>query len=108
MRLGSAVEATDVRYVAEAWLNGEHLGTRLWAPYRWGTTGLLREGGNELVVHVTNTLANQALRPDVMQEAKDRGWWNTYRERSQPMMEESLPSGISPVVRLWLSEEEVE
>ncbi|MGQ9732231.1 MAG: glycosyl hydrolase [Candidatus Zipacnadales bacterium] len=100
----SVIEIADVMYVAEAWLNGQALGTRIWPPYRWETTGVLRKGRNELVAHVTNTLANEALRPEVMDEAKARGWWNTYRERSQPMMEESLPSGVAPEVLLWLAD----
>ena len=89
---------------AQLRLKSEHLGKRVWGPYRWDTTGLLRGGENELVIHVTNTLANQALRPDVIEEAKARAWWNTYRERAQPMMEESLPSGIRPDVALWLGD----
>jgi hypothetical protein len=100
----SALELDQVRYVAEAWLNEHPLGARLWPPYRWDTTGLIRPGQNELLVHVTNTLANAALKPEVMQQAKDRGWWNVYRERAQPMMEESLPSGVDPVVMILLGD----
>jgi hypothetical protein len=103
-RVASAIALDNVRYVADAKLNGEPLGALIWAPYRWDTTGLLREGRNELVVRVTNTLANATLKPEVMEEAKARGWWNTYRERSQPMMEESLPSGVSPVVSILLGD----
>jgi len=101
----SALELSDVRYVAEAWLNGQHLGRRLWEPYTFETTGLIRVGPNELVVHVTNTLANAALAPEAMKEAKTRGWWNVYRERAQPMMEENVASGVSPVARIWLGAE---
>jgi hypothetical protein len=105
-RRRSAIALADVRYVAEGELNGQPLGALIWAPYRWDTTGLLRTGRNELVVQITNTLANAALSPEVMEEAKARGWWNVYRERSQPMMEESVASGVSPVVRLCLGNEE--
>jgi len=98
--VASAVELDDVRYVAEGELNGEPLAPLIWPPYRWDTTGLIHEGRNALVVRITNTLANAALKPEAMEEAKVRGWWNTYRERSQPMMEESLPSGVNPVVRI--------
>ena len=100
----SAIALSDVRYVAEGELNGQPLEPLIWAPYTWDSTGLVRVGHNELVVRITNTLANAALEPSAMEEAKARGWWNTYRERAQPMMEESLPSGVGPVVRLLLPE----
>ncbi len=48
----------DVRMVAEVWLNGVHLGVRLWAPYRFCVTDKLEEGSNRLDVRVVNTLAN--------------------------------------------------
>ena len=105
-RRPSAIVLANVRYVAEGELNGEPLDAQIWAPYRWETTGLIRPGRNELVVQITNTLANAALKPEAMEEAKARGWWNTYRERSQPMMEESVASGVNPVVRLHLGNEE--
>jgi len=105
-RGSSAIVLANVRTVAEGELNGQPLEALIWEPYRWDTTGLLRPGRNELVVQITNTLANAALRPEVMQEAKARGWWNTYRERSQPMMEESVASGVNPVVRLRLGDRE--
>lgn len=96
----SAILLTDVRYVAEGKLNGQTLRPLIWEPYQWDTTGLIRAGVNELEVYITNTLANAALDPEAIQEAKQHGWWNTYRERTQPMMEESIPSGVNPVVRL--------
>ena len=89
------------------WINGQHAGKCLWAPHEFEVGELLRGGANEVTIHITNTLANQALREDVMQQAKDRGWWNPYRERTQSMMEEALPSGMDPVVRVWWSVDEV-
>lgn len=99
------LELTEVRYVAEMWVNGKPAGKQLWAPYEFDVTGLLAPGDNELVIHVTNTLANQALKPEAVEEAKANGWWNTYRERSQSMMEENLRSGMAPEVVVWLGEE---
>ncbi len=43
---------------AEAWLNGRHLGVRLWRPYRFRLDSSLRRGENLLRVRVANTLAN--------------------------------------------------
>ena len=101
------LDLTDVSGVAEVWINGQHAGKCLWAPHEFEVGELLRGGANEVTIHITNTLANQALREDVMQQAKDRGWWNPYRERTQSMMEEALPSGMDPVVRVWWSVDEV-
>jgi hypothetical protein len=98
-----SLEVTGVRHVAEAWVNGEYAGRCIWSPYMWEIGELVREGANHVTIHVTNTLANQALRPDVIEEAESRGWWNAYCERAEPMMRESLPSGMEPVIRIWLS-----
>ena len=98
-----ALELSEVCHVAEVWVNGEHAGCCLWPPYLLDIAHLVRDGENEVLVQVTNTLANQALRPDVIEEAKLRGWWNAYCDRAEPMMRESLPSGMEPVVRIWLS-----
>jgi hypothetical protein len=99
------IELSRVQYVAEAWLNRQPLGSHAWAPYRWDATGLIRAGQNELVVRVSNTLANACLRPEAVAEAKAHGWWNVYCERATPMMEESLPSGVDPLVTVWVSGE---
>jgi len=88
----------EVGFVAAAWLNGQALGRRAWPPYRFDITDLAHAGTNDLTVQVTNTLANQAVREEVVQMAKDRGWFNSYYERALPWMRESLRSGlIGPV-----------
>jgi hypothetical protein len=48
-----------VRDVAEVELNGKALGRRLWRPYRYDVTDIVRPGSNQITVRVTNTLANQ-------------------------------------------------
>jgi hypothetical protein len=60
----------------------------------------LRPGANELVVIVTNTLANQILRPDVPAEADRRGWLTVYSKGTAPYEREALPSGLWGPVRL--------
>ncbi|MBN1553336.1 MAG: hypothetical protein JXA11_01215 [Phycisphaerae bacterium] len=49
----------DVRCACEAFLNGQSLGRRAWAPFAFSIDGALRAGKNELKIIVTNTLANQ-------------------------------------------------
>ena len=52
-----------VRDVAEVELNGKALGRRLWRPYRYDVTDIVRPGSNRITVRVTNTLANQKGTP---------------------------------------------
>jgi hypothetical protein len=49
----------DVRNIAEVRINGQSVGTRLWPPYRFDITRLLKPGQNRLQIGVTNTLANR-------------------------------------------------
>ena len=44
---------------AEVWVNGQHAGVRMSAPYTFDVSGMLKDGENELVIEVTNTLAKQ-------------------------------------------------
>ena len=52
-----------VRDVAEVELNGKALGRRLWRPYRYDITDIVRSGSNQITVRVTNTLANRKGAP---------------------------------------------
>ena len=52
------IQKTNVERV-ELFLNGESLGVRAFTPYAWFIDGeKLRDGENDLVIRVTNTLAN--------------------------------------------------
>ncbi len=44
--------------VAEVYANGEYCGDVMWFPYTADLTGKLREGENEIVIKLTNTLRN--------------------------------------------------
>ncbi len=46
-----------VRGTAEVWVNGASAGSRVWSPYRFDATALVRPGVNTVEVHVFNTLA---------------------------------------------------
>jgi hypothetical protein len=45
-----------VRGTAEVRVNGQVVGVRIWSPYRFDLTGLVRDGVNHLTVTVRNTL----------------------------------------------------
>ncbi|HEY3397529.1 MAG TPA: glycosyl hydrolase [Armatimonadota bacterium] len=49
----------EVRECAEVWVNGKLAGAPLWPPYRVEITDLLQPGANEVVVVVSNLLANR-------------------------------------------------
>jgi len=84
----------EVGYIARAWLNDEELGESAWPPHRVEITGLAVPGINELVVEVTTTLANQAAREDVVQMAREKGWFNAYYGRTLEWMRTETRSGL--------------
>ena len=52
------IDLGEVGQTAHLWLNGADLGTRICRPYRYDLSSALKRGRNELVVEVSNTLAN--------------------------------------------------
>ncbi|XEC96147.1 hypothetical protein AB6A23_06185 [Paenibacillus tarimensis] len=52
----AVLDAGHIRGTAEAWLDGEPLGVRLWKPYRFALAGKLTAGNHRLRIRVTNTL----------------------------------------------------
>ncbi|MBR5313238.1 MAG: glycosyl transferase family 2 [Clostridia bacterium] len=57
----AGIDLGTVGQTSHLWLNGTDLGVRVCPPYRYDLTSALREGTNELVIEVSNTLAG-ALR----------------------------------------------
>lgn len=45
--------------VAQVWLNGHDIGTRICPPYAYEASGYLEPKGNRLVIEVTNTLVKE-------------------------------------------------
>ena len=85
-------------FAVEVWVNGKPVGRRAWSPFHFDVTRHLRAGANELRVRVTNTLANQWLRPEVHDRDK-RDWSNMYLERVTPFLADSAHAGlVGPVV----------
>lgn len=44
--------------MADVWLNGKLVGTKVWEPYRFDLTPFARAGANDLKIVVTNTMSN--------------------------------------------------
>ncbi|MBN1108893.1 MAG: hypothetical protein JXR66_03260 [Bacteroidales bacterium] len=49
----------NISSVGEVWLNGRHLGITWAEPYLSDVTGIIKEGGNKLVVEISNTWSNR-------------------------------------------------
>ncbi len=80
-------------------VNGVRIGRRAWRPFWFDVTGALAEGANTVHVWVTNTLANQWLRP-ALRERDNAHRPNPYRRRVQPFLEESRCAGLLGPVTL--------
>jgi hypothetical protein len=56
------IDCGDVRDFAEITINGRPAGVRLWPPFRFDATALLKPGANEIRIGVTNTRSNELTR----------------------------------------------
>lgn len=54
-----ALDLGEVGETARLWVNGEYAGIRVARPYRFEIGGLVRSGGNDIVVEVANNLARR-------------------------------------------------
>jgi len=95
-----AIDLGRVAFVAKVTLNGKEAGRRAWEPYRVEVTEMLKEGANVLEVEVTNTLADQSLRPEVLAMMREKGWRNGYRAKAEAFEAESLGGGLYGPVTL--------
>ena len=55
------LECGKIEGFAEAKVNGKSAGIRLWAPFRFDVTGMIKPGPNAIEIGVTNTRANEIL-----------------------------------------------
>ncbi|WP_235941467.1 hypothetical protein [Paenibacillus puerhi] len=82
----AVLDLGHVRGTAEAWLDGEPLGVRLWKPYRYELPGQVTEGEHELTVRVANTLGAhyEVGRPtSLVGGSPDMTYWSTERPQEQ-------------------------
>jgi beta-galactosidase/beta-glucuronidase len=45
--------------MAEVWINGKNAGSRLWRPFSYDISGLLKEGENNIRIRVGNLVHNE-------------------------------------------------
>jgi hypothetical protein len=53
------LDCGQVGVVAELWVNDQRAGARVWLPYSFDISGLVRSGNNKLRILVTNTMENE-------------------------------------------------
>ena len=91
MKRGAVLDLGDVKYTCEVFLNGKSLGCEIFSPFTYKLDELQDE--NELVIRVSNTLANAYKIADF---AKWFPGWNPDKlyKLNTLFQEESLPSGL--------------
>ena len=77
--------------IAEVYVNGIFCGTVWTAPYRADITKALKEGQNELEIHVTNTWANR-MEGDALLPENERITWTDgrYRKKYRTLLDAGL------------------
>ena len=88
-----------VAYVGEAILNGVSLGVKVFPPYRYDLPKELLRDNNELVVRVTNTVANEFERTMRFRKYKKR-LLTRYLKEEKIYHKESFPSGLFGPIKL--------
>jgi hypothetical protein len=53
------LDCGEVGVVAEVWINGKPAGTRVWLPFAFDITKLVKPGSNTVKILVTNTMENE-------------------------------------------------
>ena len=70
----SIVELEDVSYMAEVFVNGESVGARLWPPFRFDVSDVLKKGKNILTIRVGSLIANKMWMLDDINLLRTWGW----------------------------------
>jgi hypothetical protein len=76
-------------YMAEVWVNGQHVGARLWPPYEFAIGHMLRGGTNEVRVRVGNLLLNAVT------QFPNKEWLLRHTQNREEYLESGL---FGPVV----------
>ncbi|MCK4750967.1 MAG: hypothetical protein KAT15_28105, partial [Bacteroidales bacterium] len=87
-----------VLYMAEVWINGENAGSRLWRPFKYDISDLVKEGENHIHIRVGNLVHNEmSLINDV--EESITMWGKT----GIPLLKD-LDAGLFGPVRIVMKE----
>lgn len=76
------LDCGEVGVVAEAWVNGQAVGSRPWAPYVFDVSSQLHAGSNHIKVRIANTAANASavgIYHDTLKNIDCNGWYGPAR-----------------------------
>ena len=88
----------QVHNIAELWLNGEYIDTRLSAPYEFSLNQHLKQGLNQLKVIVTNTWRNQLIFDNQRAPSNKKTWTTNPPKPSDNILD---PSGLVGPVTIF-------
>jgi hypothetical protein len=83
---------------AEVWVNGRKAGERVWRPYRFDITGLVRSGLNQLRIRVANSDAGWQSQGDTIYP---KGSWGLRYETELDRLKTIRPNGLEGPVRIF-------
>lgn len=92
------IDLGDVYDIAELWLNGHKVGTRLAPPYKFDVSEHLMQRNNNIQIVVSNTWRNQLIF-DNQRAKEDKKTWTTNPPKHHETTLE--PSGIAGPVSLF-------
>ena len=93
----SLLDLGQVYDIAEVWLNGKKVATRIAPPYRYEVTDHLRVGKNHLKIVVTNTWRNQLIFDNQRAPDNKKTWTTNPPKQDEAALE---PSGLVGPVSL--------
>ncbi len=79
------------------WINGKPAGSRVWTPFEFDVTGLVKSGANQLRVRVANSDAGWMSQGDPIYE---RGAWGIKFASERDRLKTLHPNGLEGPVRL--------
>ncbi len=90
----------EVGVAAEVWLNGRPAGTRVWRPFRFDITRMIRTGRNELRIRVANSDAGWQSQGDTIYP---KGSWGLHYQTERDRLQTIRPNGLEGPVRILVA-----
>ena len=92
-----SIDLGKVKSIAEVFVNGQSVGTRLWPPFVFDISDKLKSGENKIKIRVGNLIVNDIWMKDDMKKLRIWGW------QGVPDMNQ-YDSGVLGPIRLLLQD----
>lgn len=99
----ACIDLGEVQYLANVRVDGQHWGTRAFAPYQVAWIGRLEAGEHRLEVCVSGTAANAFWAPAAVAKRRADRSENIYTQRIYERCPVRRGGGLLGPVRLWVS-----